>query len=374
MPPDYKPLSVTGGMGGATPSRFAESPVSFDDASKAAMALRAQEIVNQSKELQFAEQQRQVAQQDKLRNTLIDQYSGQEQVEFKPEEALGLAQQIALEGGDLDTALNIEKTKRANRSYQPYSDEQRAILSRELGYELPEGVDSKFVSSLTGIQGKRFYKEAMDNTEKNRLRNIQKNIPGGHEITDPSDPPSEKMATDYKMTLKGVNEAENILSQLEQAMKDYGPDAISGPGPVVQRSLISQLTTLLKGPSFDNMGANFTDPEIRLLMAQMPRLISSPNVSLGQYLVEAGLGRDPFVALEGLKTRIRNARNISSRLNKIRPKQVSSEGGANFALPDANQEPSLVNYGGSPGRKLPRNPDGSPLSREQFYEQFNKGG
>lgn len=113
--PAYKPLAVN--VQGSLPGVFDTAPNSFEEQRKQAEALQAQELANQINEVAAQKAQQNFDRETQLSEALKAQFGVQEDgttPEFDPQSALKLAGSLAIQQGDIDTALNVEK---ATRSY-----------------------------------------------------------------------------------------------------------------------------------------------------------------------------------------------------------------------------------------------------------------
>ena len=166
MAPTYKPLTSAGGLTGAPglpPEVFGAPQVrTIDDILREQEALRAQELANQSNEVMVAERQRIANEGEARRQAIRDQFGDQPTESFNPDEALSVIQRLSIQQGDLDTALAIERTQKERKGSAAYSPEERAILSKEFGYDLPEGISPSFANTLINLKGKNLYEQQIN--------------------------------------------------------------------------------------------------------------------------------------------------------------------------------------------------------------------
>lgn len=157
MAPIYKPLTSAGGITGAPglPAEVFAPPgrMTFDDAQKAEAILRAQQLANQSNEIKVGSQQA-------IHDALTQQYgpdAQQSQQEFNPQEALQTAQRLALQSGDIDTAINIERSR---SSFQNSSNRQ--LSPEEVQSLQAQGLDVIEGETLAGARLKMALKNSMN--------------------------------------------------------------------------------------------------------------------------------------------------------------------------------------------------------------------
>jgi len=141
MPPQYQPLPVTNYEG--IPKELFNQPrvdfnAEYNKALSAKQALEAQQLNNQSVQLSVADKQRQADYEKAQAEALMAQFGGANAVNFDPDAALQTAQRIAIQSGDLDNALAIERVtrERANSDYVLMGEEAKRLGVRE-GTPLP---------------------------------------------------------------------------------------------------------------------------------------------------------------------------------------------------------------------------------------------
>lgn len=166
MAPTYKPLTSAGGLTGAPglpPEVFGAPQVrTIDDILREQEALRAQELANQSNEVLVAERQRIAQEGEARRQAIRDQYGDQPTESFNPDDALSVIQRLSIQQGDLDTALAIERTQKERKGSAPYSEFDRQVIEKELGYPLPEGATPSLVNTLVNLKGKNLYEQQLN--------------------------------------------------------------------------------------------------------------------------------------------------------------------------------------------------------------------
>jgi len=364
MAPTYKPLAV-----GASPTVQIEDPFALQAAFEKQQAAQQQQ---EAQQMQIAETRRKLEQDAKLREALVSQYGGGDSPVFDPDQALQTAQRLSLESGDLDTALNIEKiTRERKNTIAPYGPEERAILSKELGYELPENADPRLVTTLTNLRGKNLYGQSLQDNRDKFTDQQDSLLPEGWEGN-----PTADDAKKFKTTLIGTQKVNGILDALGESLSRTGGEQATGAEYVLQRQLVGDLALELKSPAFGNLGAALSPSEYQLLLTQLPALLSTPETSLGRVLVERGLGRDPLDAIQALKTKISRNLDIEAPIRRMKRKTAipQGEGLATAGASTANA-PIMIPRASAPsaGGGIPRNPDGSLLTREQFMALRNQG-
>lgn len=148
MPPykQYEPLPVTN-YEGIPKELFNTPPVDYqqkyNQALQAKQALEAQQLNNQAVQLSVEARQRQAAYEKAQAEALSAQFGGLNPQEFDADKALQTAQRIAIQSGDLDNALAIEKATRdrANSDYLLVGEE-----AKRLG--VPEGTPLSVARTL----------------------------------------------------------------------------------------------------------------------------------------------------------------------------------------------------------------------------------
>jgi hypothetical protein len=223
---------------------------------------------------------------------LRQKYAAQDPASFIPDDALQIAQRVALQNGDLNTALSVERATRERAGSMPYSDQERTVLAQEFGMDLPAGLSKNFMSDLINLRGKNLYADSLSDTRENRQYNRATLLPEGYE-GNPSNDDSKK----FKTTLAATSRINGILDQLEESVSRTGNDQMTGADAVIQKQLVGDLALELKSPAFGNLGAALSPSEYELLLTQLPLLMQSPNTSFSQIAVETGLGRDPMDAI-----------------------------------------------------------------------------
>lgn len=130
----------------------------FADSQKEALALRAQELINQnyqttqqSNELKLAEQQRAQQEEDARRNAIIEEYGARDPSQpFDMDNAFARAQELAFSQGDLATGLAIEKARQEQGQNKVLSPADRAFAS-SMGLDVPEGTTARVFGTLGNL-------------------------------------------------------------------------------------------------------------------------------------------------------------------------------------------------------------------------------
>lgn len=186
MPPTYKPLQAK--VEGIPNEVFgAPGYQSIEDFDKMQAAALAQELNNQNNQITVQDRQRKFDQENQLRNALVARYGGADVQNFNPDEALQLAQSIALQNGDLDTALAVEKaTRERNSANAPLTESQMQLYAPFLpGGSVPPGTTMKDIATLSGLQRSSAYAQSTDvyANDPNRQLNAdikEKRLAGEH--------------------------------------------------------------------------------------------------------------------------------------------------------------------------------------------------
>jgi len=392
-PPSYKPLTSAGGITGAPglPAEIFAPPadVSFDAVLQMQAQQRAQELANQNADIQrqanelaLAEKQRVVEENRQLREAIAnsvtpqDPYADGSQVppvlgaedqmtdkvgEFDPTNALKTAQRIALQQGDLDTALNVQKglntfSNSANRVLTP---EEIASLQAQ-GLEVIDG------ETLAGARLKMALKNS--NVSVARSDAVQKRFEENAPIRDLNETLLKQKTTGTQIRpateaqVNKIGSSDAFIAQMDDLESRYIPNLSED-----------------RGSRFIQKAANPNSPEARLqgelkLAAKQAALSLEDRVTDADYKMledittigDLDTNATVIDKMHRLKEFIK--RRNASDLNAMEAGGFNSEGlkaRKPFMIPKAGSG------GGVTGGSVPRNPDGSVLSREQFMQLRN---
>lgn len=377
MPPVYKPLTSAGGLTGApgVPAEiFNEQALSLEDYERQNAQLRAQELANQSNEITVSQRQRAADQEAQLREALQSQYGGQDQSSFDPDAALQTAQRIALQSGDLDTALNIERiTKERQQGTAPLTPQQRQLFEQQTGEALPEGITVRDLTTLAGLQKANTYAQqvgiyANDPNRELRAQRLAKELTGEQ---------LRPLNADQVNTLNELESFSGFVDNVKQRYLPYISEnraerflaASVNPNSAAAR-LKSELDLVATQLAAAYNGKRLSDLDFQT----MSKLVQVSDLDTMETVVDR---------LDRLKefTDFRKGNFVETlgkgnfNVSNFRIPRVSA-GGAGTAetpsavapvIPGAGQTPPLANYG------VPRNPDGSKLTKEQFMALRNRG-
>jgi len=375
MPPSYKPLAA--GVQGIPEEIFNNPGITFEDAQKQQALARAQELANQrseqqvrSEEMQIAEAQRQLEQQARQRDAIIGKF-GAGGGEFNPDEGLRTAQRVALEGGDISTALDIEKALRARKigggfggsgsaANMPLPEAMRIAASEQLGIELPPGTTQKDIATLTGIMRTRTYADQVGTyvNDPNRELNAQTKAArlAGEQVTKPS----EKLALSVGASTAFGNEVDRTLER-------YVPYVSENRGVRFLAAMANPNSAAAR-----YMGA------VNLL-AKQAALALEDRVTNEDYAIIKELSTP--TELDTLETMMDKARELKGFIKRRTEQNLLAAESVNINVTKLKQmagmsspTPTPLTPGAAPGGGgVPLNPDGTPLSREQFMALRNRG-
>lgn len=343
MPPVYKPLTSAGGLTGAPglpPEVFgAPQNLSIEDYDKQEALLLAQELANQQNEIKLQETQRVVNEQKQLRDAIASQYGGADTQSFDPDAALQTAQRIAIQTGDLDTALNIEKiTKERNQGRTPLTPVQRQYLGIP---EDLEGLTEKDVSLKGALDRGSIYGKSVEETINKRSDNRASLAPGGFEsVVDPTtgQGPTTTDGKKFTATVNAHSRINSNLDMLEASLKNGGGNDPTSPEFQRQKAILGDIAIALKDKN--GFGAALTANEERLNNSTLPIIYSRADVGIGEALVASGLGRDPFDAINTMRALLSTDFDQQAITYKFRPKKDSeglpaAQSGTSFRIPRA---------------------------------------
>jgi hypothetical protein len=332
MAPAYKPLAL-GAFPAGLSSLFQEEAITLNDALKEAEGIQSQELANDINQVRAEEIQRQAAQEEKRRTVLQEKFGNLEPgVEFDPDEALRTAQRLALQDGDLDTALSIERTQRSRRTDQAYGDEERALIANELGYDLPAGVSPGLVNTLMNIRGKNTYAQQVGDPLLRRNRELNAEIKE-QDITGTRRKPLSDTQLDRITAnddfIDGVNDTRAILNNAE-------PGAFSA-------LKAGKITDLYKDPNSD---AYRLYARLELLKKQVARMNDSGALTQLDVEMFAPLtyGSPIYDSKESIAARLNDleAYAAKKRENVIENNERAYRNVDNFKIPKASPPPDLT--------------------------------
>lgn len=364
MPPSYKPLAA--GIQGIPDEIFNTPSVSWEDAQKTQALLRAQELNNQANEISLAEKQRIINSQKQLRDAISSQYGGMDPDSFDPDQALRTAEKLSFQTGDLDQALAIERARREHRAgVTPLSEVQRQFLMPSLnGQEIPEGITVQDLNLRAALERGNTYAQQVG---------IQAN-----------DPNRELNAETKRQRLLGEQIRPMTPSQVETLTEMNG---LSGFVDNIKDRYLPYIS--------ENRGERFLDAtvnpnsaaarmkgELDLIATQLAAAYNGKRLSDLDFKTMSKLVQvndlDTMETVNDKLDRLKELMNLrkGNMLGALEQGRFNISG---FKTPDSEtigtsgapeNLPPLANY--SQGR-IPRNPDGSVLTREQFMKLRNGG-
>lgn len=372
-PPGYKPLTSAGGITGAPglPAEIFAPPadVSFDQTLAIQAQLRAQELNNQraemqrqSEEIALAERQRAVDEQAQIRDAISRTFTpigqggsetgamvpdtlggGTIDDKFDPTQTFDAVKRILGQQGNLDGMLAVERATKERASGQPLSSSTLDLFGNELGYRPPEGTTLQDISTLATLKGKNLYGQSLEDNRTKREEDKSSLLPDGFEGN-----PTKKDSEIFKTAYVESRKVQDTLDKLEASVARTGNNQMSGADYLEQKQLVGNLASIMKGPSFLNLGASMSQGEAAFLATQLPVLMSTPGSDIRQILTEQGFGRDPVDAIRNLKRQIESnvqiegeGRNIYKRGTREKSVDVGSEVDTSFD-PGFKTSPTMI--------------------------------
>lgn len=179
MAPTYKPLPIPSGLSAPPPVFTGTENLSFMDADAQWAQQRARELANQNNEVAVAEATRQAQEEKVYRDGLIQQFGTPDAngviPEFNPDDALQVAQRLALGQGDIDRALAIERATRehkANSALDVPLDPATLAAYRQYMPGLPDGATERMVQGINKVRGTSVYSDQVHDPRLARNREL----------------------------------------------------------------------------------------------------------------------------------------------------------------------------------------------------------
>lgn len=320
MPPSYRPLPVEPPTG-LTLDAFRRQGSTIADYEKDLAIRRATELANQQNEIRTAEAQR-VADEEKVYREALAQHYGNSNIgDIDPTVGLQLAQKLALQGGNIDRALAIERATKSRAGSIPLSPEQLRFASDLMGRELPPGSTQDDVDRYNALSRTNIYNSSVQETQDKRQDELAALAPGGYqsgildEATGIMQMPRKEDGKKFTTAVVAHEKIDSYLNQLTSSLSAAGSNDPTSPEFVRQRQLISAIQVAFKEKA--NFGAALTQNEEFIMNGQLPRLLARSDVGLGTALVELGLGRDPLDAITNLKQILKEELEVQRRAYKF---------------------------------------------------------
>lgn len=353
MPPTYNPLQAAIPSSGIIGLDFNTPAIDFTQAQQQQAQLLAQQLGNQQNEIRTDILKRQNEQANQLQDALKQQYGSMSPTDtFDPDAALKTAQRIALTQGDLDTALSIEKTKNqfTNSGNQLLSPEQLRNF-RDAGIDLPD------TATIAEARVAVALKNAGTNAGSLDIRSGK-----GYRAL-----PASETNTLNEIDSLGVfvdNIKQRYMPYISENRGERFLDAAVNPNSAAAR-MANELDLIATQMAAAYNGKRLSDLDFKTMskLVQIQPLDTLETVSdkLDRLKEFMAIRKQNLVgSLDKAKynvSKFQDNPDISGALGRSGAEQ---QGGL----------PPLTDYSGG---RLPRNPDGSPLSREQFMKLNSKG-
>ena len=318
--PKYKPEAVAAVK---LPEWFLNNEFTdFADSDKDAMSRRAQDLLNDSNTIKLQQQEEDQANANARRDALIAEFGNRDPNEpFDPTTALRRVQELSAEQGDLPTMLAIEKAAKERRNYIPISKNFRDMLAQN-GINVDEDTTREDLTTFGALQRAQAYEKSVGDSQSRFEDKKNSLLPEGWE-GNPTLDDSKK----FKTSLIAIEKSNFYLDELRDSISKAGPDAVSGPEYLRQKSLITKLQLALKEK--ENLGAALTVNEEFLLNGAIPQILARNDIGIGQLLVNSGFGRDPVDAIDQLQQTLNKELEIEAGARNIhRPISPMMQNGA----------------------------------------------
>jgi len=377
MAPGYKPIALGALPAGLSSLFQVKAPLTLNNAIAEEETLQGVELQNQAREIQVAEAQRQESQNQRRRDLLTEKFGTLSPDQFDPNEAFRVIQGLALQEGDSDTALNVERViserQYGRQGYQPLTEAQRQFLAPVLGNEIPEGITEKDVSLRSTLERGNIYGQQVAETKDKRQDGLQSLAPGGFTTTiDPAtgQGPTVNDGKKFTATVAAHSRINSDLDALEASFQVSGGNDPSHPEFQRQKAILGDIMIALKEKN--NFGAALTVNEQMINNSGLPQVFSRIDSGLGEAFAASGLGRDPIEAVRNMRALLSTDFDQQATIYKFQPKAnnglPAAQSGQSFRIPRANNQQPV----GS-SSSLPKNSDGTALTREQFMALRNGG-
>lgn len=324
-----------------------------------AAKMRAQQLTNDNNQIRVDETERALAEEAAIREAITSAYAtgGENGQPITRNQGFDIASEAAFAQGNIDRAVQIEramKTRTLDQPYGPQMSEAIRVATTTGEVKPPANSTPSDLAALVKAAKQFEYSAQLQDTRDKRKRANEVYIPGiaqKAEINEKGDlvpggiGPDKRQAKDWEETHLGVSKAEQLTNALEKSVRENGAGAWFGGSAAEQRAIIGDLVFTLKGEGFYNLGAAFTDPEIRLLLTQLPVTWSDPNVSAPQFIKEFAFNRDPMAVINRLKRNFKKMKSEANRMYKLMPKEFEPEG------PPTQGTPSIKPYTPASGEK-----------------------
>ena len=358
MPPSYKPIQVQAPQG-LTADAFATPSLSWEDASKTQALLRAQQISNEANQLQLEERQRQEEDKQRIRDALQTNFGGEWAGlnPVNPDEAYQLAQKVAIESGDWQTAMTIEKAGKGGA----LSPGQRQLFQSSLGIEIPADATAQDLNTLAALQKAQTYAQQVSDPKIAKLRDLNAILAEqratGNQIRPATAAQSGKVAAANSFIGQMDNLEQTYLPYVAENRAERFLTKAANPNSAEFR-MQAELDLAAKSAALA-LEDRVTDKDFETIQKitlindlDTPATVLDKMRRLKEYIYRR--------ANEDVSAATANGFNVSG-LRNPQSLQIPRAGTINVPNPEAT--PPLANYG------LPRRADGRPLSREEFMAQ-----
>ena len=400
MPPSYKPQSVAI-PAGVIGESFNNSGTDFEKALAVAQALEAQGLNNDSVEISVAERQRKADEDKQLRDALIAKFGVKQQdvappivapmdpttgtpmdpaqaqapqtpqaepQNFDPIEGYKLAQQIAMQQGNLSAAA---EASRAQKALQGGSQDRLLTDVEAMQLDVPPGTPLSVANSMLRARGIEGIQSRFDDPSLAKARDLNVTLKNqratGTQFQNIGGPELTKIQSS-EGALVSVGEVNGLVEQLDpgalSALKaGKVTELYKDPGEPAYR-MYATLDLLKKQVARMNDSGALTQLDVDMFA---PLTVGSPIYDSQESLKQR---MDDLARYIAKKKEIIISTNERAFRNMDRFKDPAWQNGqpAPDAAPDVagavERGAGTAQVAGS--GKLPRNPDGSVLTREQF--------
>lgn len=319
-PAKYNPLPVS--LDAAPKGIFDVQANDLTDYEKQNAALLAQQLANESNQMRVNETKRQLDDQAKLRNALAAQYGGGDVTDFNPDEALRTAQRVALQQGDLDTALSIERTQRERSGESPLTAAQMEFYQPIFGdRKIPQGITMKDLTTSSALNKANSYAQQVETqaSDPNRVLNalLKQQDLTGEKI--------KELTPEQESTLNSFDSLSGMIDGIKQKYL-----------PFISENRGIRFLDLTTNP---NSPASRMQNELSLVTAEIAKAYNGSRLSDADIKVMA-----PLTQINNLDT----LETVNDKLNRI--KEIMNNKKISFI---SNLARGRVNTSGYGGPQLP---------------------
>lgn len=337
MAPQYRPVSVS--LNGLPPEVFgAPKDFTFMDAMKEEEALQASQQTNQSNQMVLQQKQGMI-------DALREKYATQDPTTLDQGDVLNTAKGISMKNGDLGSMLDIIRAERSYATTDRQLTEEEAL---QLGVE--PGTPLSVARAILRSRDLEQEQERFDDPTRVLNRQLDATLKDQRATGTQIRPPTPQQ-------VQKIGAGDAFIAQMEDMEATYIP-------------YISQN----RGTRFLEAAVNTNSPESRLygelnLAAKQAALSLEDRVTDQDYKTIQDIAT--VQALDTNETVIDRMQRLKDFIKRRNAADLNamSAGGFNASGLQNRGQFQLPSTAPSQSGGLPRNEDGSPLTREQFLSQ-----